>query len=153
MQRRTVSAVFLGLFFILIGFLVGCLSHSGLSSWYLQLIKPWFNPPSWLFGPVWTFLYFSLGLVAERIYYDSGVSCRIKIVFGFHMLANYAWSFLFFYYHFVGLALLDLGFMIGSAVFLLYYLYKEKSFLFLFLPYFCWITFAGILNSYIYWCN
>ena len=76
--------------------------------WYSQIILPSFNPPSWVFGPVWTTLYILMSVAIWRIwinYYDNEI---LKLYF-LHLFFNMIWSIIFFGFHQIGLALLDLS--------------------------------------------
>tara|TARA_Y100000591_G_scaffold298707_1_gene290706 strand:+ start:25 stop:489 length:465 start_codon:yes stop_codon:yes gene_type:complete len=121
--------------------------------WYSQIILPSFNPPSWVFGPVWTTLYILMSVAIWRIwinYYDSTI---LKLYF-FHLFFNMIWSVIFFGFHQIGLALLDLIIIIFFIILLMkiYYLKDKVSFT-LMVPYFLWSSYALILNFSIFILN
>ncbi len=84
---------------VAIGVMIGLLNLPG--EWYAGLNKPWFNPPNWLFGPVWTILYALIGFAGWRTWPDPS----LRTVWLIQMLLNFAWSPLFFGAHHVGAAL------------------------------------------------
>ena len=121
--------------------------------WYSQIILPSFNPPSWVFGPVWTVLYILMSVAIWRIwinYYDH----KILNLYFFHLFFNMIWSIIFFGFHQIGLALLDLLIILIFIVLLMkiYYL-KDKISFYLMVPYFLWSAYALVLNFNIFILN
>ena len=121
--------------------------------WYSQIILPSFNPPSWVFGPVWTVLYILMSVAIWRIwinYYDN----KILNLYFLHLFFNTIWSVIFFGFHQIGLALLDLVLIIIFIVLLMkiYYL-KDKISFSLMIPYFLWSGYALVLNFNIFILN
>ena len=121
--------------------------------WYSQIILPSFNPPSWVFGPVWTTLYILMSIAIWRIwikYYDN----KILNLYFFHLFFNTIWSVIFFGFHQIGLALLDLVLILIFIVLLMkiYYL-KDKISFSLMVPYFLWSGYALVLNFNIFILN
>ena len=138
----------------LITFPAGFVTRAALDPWYYNLIKPAFNPPNWIFGPVWTLLYIMMSVAAWLAYKKSKNSNKILIVHFVHLLINASWSYVFFYYKQIFLA----SFIISIIIFFILYLmvlyskYSKPSVV-LMLPYFAWSTFALYLNSTIYILN
>ena len=121
--------------------------------WYSQIILPSFNPPSWVFGPVWTVLYILMSVAIWRIwinYYDN----KILNLYFLHLFFNMIWRIIFFGFHQIGLALLDLVLIIIFIVILMkiYYL-KDKISFSLMVPYFLWSGYALVLNFNIFILN
>ena len=121
--------------------------------WYSQIILPSFNPPSWVFGPVWTVLYILMSVAIWRIwinYYDN----KILNLYLLHLFFNMIWSIIFFGFHEIGLALLDLVLILIFIVLLMkiYYL-KDKISFSLMVPYFLWSSYALVLNFNIFILN
>ncbi|MDD3247675.1 MAG: tryptophan-rich sensory protein [Methanosarcina sp.] len=132
-------------------------TSSSLESWYLLLEKPVFNPPSWIFFPVWTTLYtlmgISLYLVWEKGLQQKEVKVGI-ILFGLQLGLNILWSFLFFglqspYYAFLEILLLWLAILLTAIQF--WNISKTASLLFI--PYILWVSFAALLNYQIWVLN
>jgi benzodiazapine receptor len=119
-------------------------------SWYEGIEKAPWNPPSWVFGPVWTVLYISIG-VALWIIWRSRPSprrSRALTIFAVQLLLNLAWSWLFFGLEQPLLALVDLAFLVGALVVLLRVAWWETPIASLImLPYLLWCSFAVTLNG------
>lgn len=127
------------------------------SDWYPTLVKPPFNPPAWVFGPVWSSLYFLMGLalflVWERGRQTPGVS-RAMTLFGIQLGLNALWSFLFFGARSPGWALLDILLLWAALVWTVVLFFRvKKSAGWLLAPYLAWVTFAGVLNFAIWTLN
>ena len=121
--------------------------------WYSQIILPSFNPPSWVFGPVWTVLYILMSVAIWRIwikFYDN----KILNLYFFHLFFNMIWSIIFFGFHQIGLALLDLVLILIFIVLLMKIYYsKDKISFSLMVPYFLWSSYALVLNFNIFILN
>ena len=121
--------------------------------WYSQIILPSFNPPSWVFGPVWTTLYILMSIAIWRIwikYYDN----KILNLYFFHLFFNIIWSIIFFGFHQIGLALIDLLIILIFIVLLMKIYYsKDKISFSLMVPYFLWSGYAFVLNFNIFILN
>ncbi len=121
--------------------------------WYSQIILPSFNPPSWVFGPIWTTLYILMSIAIWRIwikFYDN----KILNLYFFHLFFNMIWSIIFFGFHQIGLALLDLFIILIFIVLLMKIYYsKDKISFSLMVPYFLWSSYALVLNFNIFILN
>jgi benzodiazapine receptor len=118
-------------------------------TWYASLVKPSFNPPSWVFGPVWTFLYLLMGislyLVWEKIG-KKGVKEALG-VFGLQLLANAAWSIIFFGLKDISSALVEILILAALIIITIYKFYRvDRRAAYLLAPYLLWVTFASFLN-------
>jgi benzodiazapine receptor len=140
-------------------FLAGALGSwatmSEVRGWYTTLAKPAFNPPSWVFGPVWTVLYILMGVSLWLVWRSpSPESCTTKVTW-FAMLAlNAAWSPLFFGMHRPDLALIDIAFYLVALSALTRLLWAQSHLAgWLQLPHLAWVTFAAVLNASIWWLN
>ena len=115
--------------------------------WYSQIILPSFNPPSWVFGPVWTTLYILMSVATWRIWIKFFENKILNIYF-IHLFFNASWSVVFFGFHQIELALINLIIILFFIVILMHiYLNKDKLSLFLMLPYFLWSSYALLLNT------
>ena len=115
--------------------------------WYSEIILPSFNPPSWVFAPVWTTLYVFMSFAIWKVWINSFDSRLLKIYF-LHLFFNSIWSIIFFGFRQIGLALINLTIILIFIVFLMKeYIKKEKGSFFLMIPYFLWSIYAFILNS------
>ena len=121
--------------------------------WYSQIILPSFNPPSWVFAPVWTTLYIMMSVAIWKIWINSFDSKLLKLYF-IHLFFNGTWSIFFFGFHQIGLALINLVIIIIFIVLLMQrYLIKDKVSFYLMTPYFFWSSYALILNTAIFVLN
>ena len=121
--------------------------------WYSELQLASFNPPSWVFAPVWTSLYILMSLAAWNIWHKYKNTYLLKIYF-IHLFFNASWSVIFFGFHQVFIAFLNLIILIILILYLMK-LYKNLSKLsyFLMIPYLLWSSYALILNLYIVQLN
>ena len=121
--------------------------------WYSQIILPSYNPPSWVFAPVWTLLYVMMSIAIWKIWINLFDLKLLKLYF-IHLFFNGTWSVVFFGFHQIGLALVNLIIIIIFIVMLMKkYLIKDKLSFYLMIPYFLWSSYALILNSSIFLLN
>jgi benzodiazapine receptor len=114
--------------------------------WYSEIALPSFNPPSWVFAPVWTMLYILMSIAIWRVWIKFADRKILNIYF-IHLFFNATWSVVFFGFHQINLALLNLIIILLFIIFLMkQYLKKDKFSFFLTLPYFFWSSYALILN-------
>jgi len=101
-----------------IGAVAGIFTTKAIPGWFATLNNPSFAPPNWLFGPVWTTLYLVMGISLFQIWILDAGNERNKAIFVFilQLLFNFAWSFLFFYYNRIGLALIDIIVLSGFVI-------------------------------------
>jgi translocator protein len=133
------------------GGLIGYLSIPG--PWYQDLQKPGFNPPNWIFGPVWTALYVLIGIAGARVYIRERGNWLPGLWF-IQMALNFAWPPVFFALHRPDMALLLLAAMLLTILtFIAMAWSRERPSALLFLPYAAWVSFAGLLNGAIWWLN
>ena len=141
-----------------IGAISGLFTASNVETWFVTVAKPSFNPPSWLFGPVWTTLYVMMGIAFFLVWKNETVQKSIKqkaiILFTIQMLLNFLWSFIFFQQHEIGWALVDI---ILLWIFILLTIFSfapiSKTAAWLLVPYISWVSFATILNFAIWQLN
>tara|TARA_Y100000591_G_C21334201_1_gene451649 strand:- start:66 stop:530 length:465 start_codon:yes stop_codon:yes gene_type:complete len=121
--------------------------------WYSQIILPSFNPPSWVFAPVWTTLYLLMSLAIWKIWINTFDSKLLKIYF-IHIFFNSTWTIVFFGFHQIGLALLNLIIILIFIIILMKgYFIKDKISFYLMIPYFSWSSYALLLNTTIFFLN
>jgi tryptophan-rich sensory protein len=139
-----------------IGGIAGAFTTEAIPGWYATLIQPSFNPPNWVFGPVWTSLYILMGISFYLIWKTeaSKVRNRAILLFLVHLLLNFCWSFLFFYFKMIGLALLDIIALWIMIVVVLVHFYKIKPMAaYINIPYLVWVSFATALNMAYFFLN
>ena len=149
---------YLSLFFILlITFLASAIGGFTTTSfkepWYSQIILPSFNPPSWVFAPVWTTLYIMMSVAIWKIWINSFDLKLLKLYF-IHLFFNGTWSIVFFGFHQIGLALINLIVILVFIIMLMKkYLIRDRFSFYLMVPYLAWSGYAFILNSSIFVLN
>jgi len=121
--------------------------------WYSEILLPTFNPPSWVFGPVWTTLYIFMSIAAWAAWKKTSDKMILKIYL-VHLFFNSIWSVVFFGFHQIFLALVNLGIILFFIIWLMriYYHVNKISFL-LMIPYLLWSFYALILNGAIFFLN
>jgi len=125
-------------------------------SWYAQLVKPAWTPPSWLFGPVWTLLYLTIGVSGWMVWRRAGLSgARAAfVVFAAQLVLNAAWSWLFFGLQRPGLALVEIALLwLSIAATAELFRRVDARAGALLLPYLAWVGFAAALNAELWRLN
>ena len=139
-----------------IGAISGIATSSGLKDWYFNLNKPSFNPPNYLFGPVWSFLYLLMGVSFYLILQETKSPLRKKAIniFILQLSLNFLWSFLFFKFQLLGLAFIEILLIWLSILWMILEFKKlNKTAAYLQIPYLLWVSFASLLNGTIWWIN
>jgi tryptophan-rich sensory protein len=139
------------------GLLGALVTTTGPGSWYESLVKPSFNPPSWLFGPVWTLLYILMGISLFLVIMEGrkGRDVRIPLVlFAIQLILNTIWSFAFFGLEspISGLLVILLLLVFIVATIMAFYPVRKAAAWLLF-PYLLWVSFATVLNYALYTLN
>jgi tryptophan-rich sensory protein len=136
----------------------GLATSSSVSTWYPSLTKPSWNPPAWVFGPVWTFLYLSMGLASWLVWReDAADRDQIRNALGWYggqLGLNALWSVLFFGLQRIGLALVEIVILLATLLITtVKFSNIRRSAAWLLIPYVLWVSFATILNAAIWWLN
>ena len=116
--------------------------------WYSQLIKPSFNPPDWIFAPVWTTLYLMMTVAIWFFWHSKNRNMNTVYIYFIHLIFNTTWSIIFFVFHNIFLALIILIILIVLIIILIVK-FKRVNLLsfYLMIPYLLWCCFALILNT------
>ena len=116
--------------------------------WYSQLIKPSFNPPDWIFAPVWTTLYLMMTVAIWFFWHSKNRNMNTVYIYFIHLIFNTTWSIVFFVFHNIFLALIILIILI-LLIIILIVRFKRVNLLsyYLMIPYLLWCCFALILNT------
>lgn len=133
-----------------LGAIAGLFTADAVPEWYATLNKPSFAPPNWVFGPVWTTLYVLMGISLFLIWKRSKSKKRDQavLVFFIQLALNFGWSFIFFYFNRIGLALIEIVLLWASILVMLMLFHKIKPLAaYINIPYLLWVTFATILNA------
>ena len=133
------------------GLLLGFLTTPG--EWYAGLAKPSFNPPAWLFGPVWTTLYVMIAVAGWRTFERDRSSAPMKL-WWVQLALNFLWTPVFFAAHQLGLALVVILLMLAAILgFIASARRVDRVAAWLFVPYAAWVAFASVLNGSIWALN
>ena len=143
-----------------IGYFSGTVTRSAITTWYPTLIKPSFNPPNWIFAPVWSMLYIMMGIAAGLVWNrlefsnDKELVKKSLVFFAIQLGLNALWSVLFFGLRNPMLALIEIV-LLWLMIYETYIKFGkiDKIAGYLFLPYLAWVSFATVLNASIWWLN
>ena len=141
---------------LIVGGVSGYFTTTNIATWYVTLIKPSFNPPNYLFGPVWTTLYILMGVSLFIVLNKAKELDRNKIIliFSLQLILNFLWSFIFFEFHQLGLALIEIVVMWCSILVMILVFYKTNKWAaYINIPYLLWVSFASVLTYSIYNLN
>jgi len=134
----------------------GIVTGPAIDGWYETLEKPSWQPPAWVFGPVWTMLYLLMAIAAWLVWRSAGArSAAVPLsLFAVQLVLNVAWSWTFFYLQRPGWAVLELIVLwVAIALTTLAFFRRSPVAGGLMLPYLAWVTFAGVLNFTIWRLN
>jgi tryptophan-rich sensory protein len=128
-----------------------------IAGWYATIVKPSFNPPAWVFGPVWTTLFALMGIAAFLVWKKGWERKDVKIALGIflgQLALNTLWSITFFGLHSPGGALIEIVFLWLAILATIIAFFKiSKPAAWLLAPYILWVSFAAYLNFCIYALN
>lgn len=141
---------------LVIGSISGILTADNITTWYVTLNKPSFNPPNYLFGPVWTLLYLLMGVSLYFVWQaPASVDKRnALVIFAIQLALNFVWSFLFFEFKQLGVALVEI-LLLWACILATILLFSRinKTAAYLQIPYLLWVSFATLLNFSIWQLN
>ena len=153
-QRRPVVALLLCLLLVFAIASLGAIAPPG--EWYAGLRKPWFNPPSWVFGPAWTVLYIMIAVATWLLWRAPASTQRTRALQlnGVQLLLNAAWTPLFFALKLPGVAFVEIVLMWGFILATIVAAWSVRRVAaWLLVPYLAWVTFAATLNGCLWWLN
>ena len=133
----------------------GAVTASSVGSWYQTLAKPSFNPPDWVFAPVWTLLYAMMGVAGWLVWRRGGAERRPALgLFVLQLVLNLGWSLIFFGARAIGAAFLEIGvlWLAILATLLVFYRIDRRAGLLL-VPYLAWVSFATLLTGSLWVLN
>ncbi len=139
-----------------LGAISGFFTAGEISGWYATLQKPSFNPPNWLFGPVWTLLYLLMGISFYIIWNQPSSRERntAMTLFILQFLLNFCWSFIFFKQHQLAFALAEIiALWIGIVITMVWFSKLSSAAVWLLVPYILWVSFATLLTEAIWKLN
>ncbi len=162
------------------GYIGSIFTAPAIGGWYKTLVKPVFNPPNWIFAPVWTILFILMGIslylvwnknfeiknefknknlkacnfLSEKFWKGDWQKANIIIIFAVQLFLNILWSVIFFGRHLPGVAFFELIALWFSILYTIINFYRvSKTAAYLLLPYILWVSFAGFLNLFIWILN
>lgn len=134
----------------------GAATASSVSTWYPTLAKPAFNPPAWVFAPVWSTLYFLMAVAAWRVWRRDGLrgARAAMALFALQLMLNMGWSIVFFGLRSIGGALAEVVALLAAilATTVLFW-QRDRIAGMLFVPYAAWVSFAALLNAALWRLN
>ncbi len=145
-------AVFLVLCFG-VATLGGVATTPNIPNWYAGLARPSWTPPNWIFGPVWSVLYFSMAIAAWLVWQKGNALVPLTL-FAVQLAMNCAWSWLFFAWHSPGIAFVDILLLWAAIAATMVAFWRRSLVAALVLgPYLAWVSFAAVLNFAIWRLN
>ncbi|GGB85782.1 sensory protein TspO [Flavobacterium suaedae] len=141
-----------------VGYISSKVTQESVTTWYTTIQKPFFNPPNWVFAPVWTALYIAMGVAAGLVWNKINAHPKLAkkglLLFIVQLGLNSLWSYLFFGMQNPLLALIEIVILwISIYLTLTTFIKVNKVAGYLFVPYLLWVSFAMILNISIWWLN
>jgi benzodiazapine receptor len=140
-----------------IGISSGLLASANNNLWFDTLNKPTWNPPAYLFAPVWTSLYLLMGISLALVWKNRAnelIKRNAYFLFVLQLFLNFWWSILFFHFHSLALSLADIILMVVTIILtIINFSYFSKPSAWLLVPYIAWVSFASILNFTIWNLN
>ena len=134
----------------------GAVTTPKIATWYAALAKPSWNPPNWIFGPVWSVLYLCMAIAAWLVWRQGGVAGAATplVLFAVQLVLNLAWSWLFFGFQNPGLAFVDIVLLWAAiAATMVAFWFRSAIAGILFVPYLAWVSFAAVLNFVVWRLN
>jgi tryptophan-rich sensory protein len=137
---------------IIVSFAAGAIgaifTASAIPTWYATLIKPAFNPPNWLFAPAWSILYLLMGIALYLVWISPKENKKMAYTaFFVQLILNAFWSIIFFGFHNLSLAFVEIVILWLTIVWTFISFYKiSKPASYLLIPYLLWVIFAAALN-------
>ena len=129
-----------------VGFIGSIFTTPSIATWYTTINKPSFNPPNWIFGPVWTCLFILMG-ISFYLIWQRRLTTKALAIFTLQLILNVLWSVLFFYLKSPSLAFIEIIFLWATilANIVIFYSISKTAGLLL-VPYILWVSFASFLN-------
>jgi tryptophan-rich sensory protein len=141
---------------LLVSVLGGAVTATSVDAWYQTIEKPPFNPPDWLFAPVWISLFIMMAIAGWRIWKRAGFGAEklAFTLFATQLVLNLAWSVLFFGLQQIGLALVEICLLLITIVATAIVFWRvDRVAGMLFVPYVLWVGFATLLNASLFLLN
>ncbi len=155
-KQNIIKLIFAIIVCQLAGIVGSIFTAPSVATWYTTIVKPTFNPPNWIFAPVWTTLFLLMGIALYLIIKEKQTP-KVRIaeyVFAIQLILNIIWSVLFFGLQNPGAAFIEILILWIAIAATIYYFYKiSKTAAYLLVPYIAWVSFAAFLNYAIFLLN
>ena len=140
------------------GIIGSLFTAQSVTTWYVALEKPFFNPPTWVFGPVWITLYTLMGIAAYLVWKKRAKQSKkvrkALTLYAIQLVLNALWSIIFFGYHVMGWAVVEIVILLMAIILTPRAFWNiDKRAGWLFIPYIAWVSFASILNISLWLIN
>ena len=154
LKNKFLSFIIFAITTYLASFIGGIATYTSKEPWYSSLTKASFNPPDWIFAPVWTTLYLFMTIAIWSAWQKNNYNINLVYIYLIHLFFNTTWSIVFFVFHNIFLALINLIILI-SLIILLMVKFKTVSKLsfYIMIPYLLWCCYALILNTTLFILN
>ena len=154
LKNKFLSFIIFAITTYLASFIGGVATYTSKEPWYSSLTKASFNPPDWVFAPVWTTLYLIMTIAIWSAWQKNNNNINLVYIYLIHLFFNTTWSIVFFVFHNIFLALINLIILI-SLIILLMVKFKAVSKLsfYIMIPYLLWCCYALILNTTLFILN
>ena len=136
--------------------LAGAVTAKSVGTWYQSLRKPAFNPPDWVFAPVWTLLYLMIAVAGWRVWRVRGIAgTRVALAaYAVQLALNLSWSFVFFGARLIGPALAVIVALLAAILANAFLFWRiDRAAGALLVPYAAWVSFAALLNAALWRLN
>jgi tryptophan-rich sensory protein len=149
-QNKIKNITYLAVFIIAIlaiGFVIAGITAAHIQGWYAIIEYPSFAPPNWLFGPVWSVIYIMIAISGWLVFLKDQLKGKVLGIYIVQLALNFLWSIIFFSYHEISLALLEMTVLwVFIAWNIRIFLSISKVAGYLLVPYILWVSFAWVLN-------
>jgi len=154
LKNKFLSFIILAIATYSASFVGGIATYAYKEPWYSSLVKSGFNPPDWIFAPIWTTLYLFMTIAIWSAWHKSNRDVNLIYLYMTHLLFNTTWSIVFFVFHNIFFALINLTILIILILALIYKFKNISKFsLYLMIPYLLWSCYALFLNTTLYILN
>ena len=148
LKNKFISFLLFGLITYSASLIGGLATISFKEPWYSLLNKPTFNPPDWIFAPVWTTLYLMMTVAIWIFWHTKNKNINTIYIYFIHLIFNTTWSVVFFVFHNMVIALITLIILIALIIVLILEFKRVNMFsVYLMIPYLLWCCFALLLNT------
>lgn len=157
-RNRTIQLIICILIPLVVGGISGYITSGEVQNgmWFKALHKPSYNPPNYVFGPVWSALYILMGISLYLVWINSYGFLRKKAItlFGIQLFFNFWWSILFFHFHFIRASVIDIVILWFCILWMIMIFHRIKPIAsYLQIPYIAWVSFASMLDISIWLLN